>query len=158
MIAYYYTNPAAAHLVDRIDDYPGISSWDDFTANMDKLNAAVAYERPWVRLPTIPELPSRSVSVVQDEHITQILLSRNNKKMHCLEVKLNAWMKCFNITTDAEAAQINARILARLRHHEEVCRRWRIRKGWRVMGKNALYAQPIMAPIHQRSAGEGYFA
>ena len=30
MIAYYYANPAAAHLVESIEQYPGLSSWTDF--------------------------------------------------------------------------------------------------------------------------------
>ena len=54
MIAYYYANPAAAHLVESIDDYPGLSSWDDFTVNTSKLDAAVVHEGPWIRLPSIP--------------------------------------------------------------------------------------------------------
>ena len=156
MIAYYYANPAAAHLVESIEQYLGLSSWTDFGANMDKLSAVVVYEYPWIHLPTIPKLPRRSVSEIQDRHIVDILLSKN-KKMHRLEIKPNAWMRFFNITTDKEAAAVNARILARLHHNEKVCQRWRERKGWRVLGGKALYEQPIMAPHTPKKHGRRIF-
>jgi hypothetical protein len=156
-IAYYYANPAAAHLVDCIEEYPGLSSWRDFVAVQDKLNAMVAHRRPWIRLPSIPKLPARAVTETQDKFITARLKEANKKKFHTLELFPNAWMECFGIKDDAEVAQINACIIARLRHNEDVCRRWRARKGWKVLGANKLRAQPIMAPHTPKKYGRRIF-
>jgi len=66
-------------------------------------------------------------------------------------------MKCFGIVDDEEVARINKKIEERVRHNEEVCRAWRNRKGWMVLGVKRLRAQPIMAPHTPKKHGRRIF-
>ena len=157
MIAYYYANPAKANLVESIDTYPGVSTWFDFISHKEHLSACVTEELPWIRLTRIPKLARRLLSESQDKYFTERLREENKDKTHTLELFPNAWMACFGITRDEDVRQINERIIARLRHNEEVCKRWRERRGRKVLGVKALKAQPIMAAHTPKKRGRRIF-
>ena len=65
-IAYVYANPARANLVDKISQYPGVSSWSAFKDVRSDVDATVSKMVPWLRLPSIEKLPCRSLSERQD--------------------------------------------------------------------------------------------
>jgi len=156
MIAYYYANPAAANLVSTIENYPGLSSWHDFLKNTNLLAAKVTHKRPWIRLPSIQKLPNRGVTEKQDTFLTERLQS-DNKETQTLEIFPNAWMKCFGVQSDLEVQQINHAIICKVRHNEDVCRRWRQRQGKNIMGASKLSAQPMMAHHIPRKEGRRIF-
>ena len=126
-------------------------------ANLESLSAKVSKERPWIRLGSIPQLPGRVLSEVQDRHFTTRLEEANRKKMHTLELFPNAWMSCFGIKSDEEVRKINEQIVARLRRNEEVCKRLRERRGIRVLGAARLKSQPIMAEHEPKKRGRRIF-
>jgi len=156
MIAYYYANPAAANLVRTIDEYPGVSTWMDFRSTENTLDAKAAHLRPWIRLPSIKKLPKRAVTERQDKFITENLLAQN-KEIETLEIFPNAWMECFDVFDNSEVERLNQRILEKLHHNQEVCFRWRQRRGRKVMGKGKLFLQPIMATHQPKKDGRRIF-
>ena len=113
-IVYFFLNPATANLVDSVDEYPGLSTWEIFKANIGQLDGVFEKECPWIRLPTIPKLPSAKLTENQDKHFTEKLLEANQKK-HRLKIYPNAWMKVFGITTNEEVLAINTEILRKRR-------------------------------------------
>ncbi|MCB0321733.1 MAG: hypothetical protein KDD60_12475, partial [Bdellovibrionales bacterium] len=62
-------NPAAANLVEKISDYPGLSSWREFRADGETpsaLDATFITDCPWVRAPYIEPLLHLNIDRQQD--------------------------------------------------------------------------------------------
>lgn len=144
-IAYYYSNPAAANLVDTIDEYPGFSSWQDFLNAETEVNTSTMELVPWIRLPSIPKLPSLKLSDAQDEMICENLKAAN-KDQHKLELYPYIWLKCFGVESCEEVDSIKKRIISAVRVSEEQARTARVQAGKKVMGAAALKRQAIMHP------------
>ena len=142
-IAYIYANPAQDNLEESIEQYPGYSSWGEFNRCLDRLDASTAEAFPWIRLPSIRPLETRTPNAKEDLDIV-LQLRADNKKTHDLERQPNEWMRCFGITKDEEVAKVNAKILAKIKEKEAVAREKRIREGKRVMGAFRLKLVPIM--------------
>ena len=141
-IAYLYANPARANLVDTIDAYPGMSSWNVFKTIPNTIDATHSQKCRWVRLPMISPLPALAVTPHQDRHIVESMRAKT-KTFHTLTYHPNAWMAEFGITAPEAIAAINARIVARIREYEEEARQARLKKGWRVKGAARLAREPI---------------
>ena len=138
-IAYIYANPASANLVDSIERYPGLSSWEAFSSSSNTIEATHSSLCPWIRYPTIPTLPCRSLTPRQDDAFTKILKARA-KTSHELVLEPNAWMKCFGIE---DVAGTNQRIKDRLLEMEKTARANRGQNGWKVKGASRLAAESI---------------
>jgi len=120
-IAYYYANPTDADLVNTIEEYPGLSSWDDFNNAALEVHAVQSHEVPWIRLPSIPRLKSLYLSDSQDRALTAALIEKNKKKTHALSIQPHAWMAAFNITDSEEVGALRERIIYEVRVLEENC-------------------------------------
>ena len=144
-ISYFYANPAQDNLVDFIEKFPGYSSFPDFIKCKDSLSSFTSEEVPWIRLPSIPRLRSRVLTMTQDLGI-RALLTKRNKKKHTLKRLPNEWMRCFEVYSDDDVAQINNQIMDRLREREAEARENRLRKGIRLKGVSKLCSTPILAP------------
>ena len=144
-ISYIYANPAQDNLVDQISEFPGFSSWREFKSNTTHLVASTTEEFPWIRLPSIPALESRVLSRGEDARLAKQLRSEN-KVIHALVRNPNAWMRCFGVRSDAEAVEINSRILQNLELREEAARQKRKTEKRSVLGAERLKSQPIMKP------------
>jgi hypothetical protein len=152
-IAYIYANPASANLVDSIERYPGLSSWDAFSSSEQTLEATHSSACPWIRYPTIPKLPARSLTPTQDAAFTKALKARA-KVTHDLVLEPNAWMKCFGIE---DVASTNQRITDRLRDMEESARTKRCQNGWKVKGASRLAAEAINLTYKPKSGSRKIF-
>lgn len=139
-IAYLFSNPSKANLVDSITDYPGFSSWDSFSkANADE---AVTEPVPWIRQPSIPPLPQSSLTERQDRFITGKLISEA-QTAHNLTVHAGAAFAVFGIKEKAELASIGESIQREIARREEEYRRDRFKNGSKVLGKNALRRESL---------------
>lgn len=141
-IAYLYSNPSRANLVETIDHYPGISSWKGFLEAPSTLDAEISKTCPWIQAPMIPRLPCASVNPTQDLRLVERMRGMAVRS-HKLVVHPNAWMKKFGITAPEEIAEKNRSIRAMVEENEASQRRLRQREGRRVMGANRLRRQPL---------------
>ena len=140
-IAYLYANPARAHLVDSISRYPGVSSWSVFENTPNTLRAKSKSHYAWLRQPCIKPLPSTACSPAQDRTYTEKLLS-TAKVDHPLCYEPNIWMAAFGLE-DSDVADINQRILDRLKAFEDEARDSRCQKGFRAKGASKLSSEPL---------------
>lgn len=141
-IAYLYANPARANLVESIDKYPGLSSWKEYQASPDKLDAEQSKLCPWVRAPYLSKLPCRALSPKQDAVFTDKLLSRTQTE-HKLVLKPNAWMVAHGVSESSRVEEINTKIVNRLKAFEHEAREKRRLKGKRVKGASKLRVEPL---------------
>ena len=134
---------AQDNLEDSIEKFPGYSSWNEYREIEPRLDAETSESFPWLRLPSIPKLQSRTLSEKQDSELEQSLRD-GNKKSHPLVRMPNAWMRCFGVEGPEEVAAVNERVLSCLREKEEMAREQRASEGKRVMGARLLQSQPIL--------------
>ena len=140
-ISYLYANPAKANLIDRIEDYPGASSWQAFSRTT-KLDDSVSSYVPWIRLPAVPKVGARSITKREDRELKAALEKSTKKKEHFL-IEPNAWMLYLGVDSH-EVSEINAAILAAVREAEQKARQARERKGKKPVGAARLREQAIM--------------
>ncbi|MFM1846712.1 MAG: hypothetical protein RL417_186 [Pseudomonadota bacterium] len=141
-IAYLYANPARADLIESIDQYPGVSSWQGFLANSGELEGAISKDCRWIQAPMIPSLPLRSANTTQDLRLTEKMLAKAVRS-HRLVLKPNSWMRRYGITTSEEVEQTNRSIIAMVREYEESARLRRSREGKKSMGVSRLRREEI---------------
>jgi len=119
-IAYTYANPAAANLVDAIEDYPGVSSWRLFRAGNNRRSSR------WVREKKLRRLNLAERSAPQDASVARSLSELSNLNFEFL-IEPFAWMECFDETRGQNIEHFRAEILRRIRELEDVARRDRSR-------------------------------
>lgn len=140
-VAYIYANPSRADLVESISNYPGYSSWEGFNCDTSK-NTHIE-EIPWVRLPTIRKLFSRTINERQDTFLTE-KLSKSARLAHTVTIHPNAFYKVFGIEEATEISRYNERILNEIKAREETHTAQRAAQGKKIFGANALKREPIM--------------
>lgn len=155
-ISYLYANPAQDNLVASIDHFPGYSSYKDFVGCRDRLDAKVSEEFPWIRLPSIERLSSNVLSPRQDRNIKDRLIMTNSG-YHKLMRHPNAWMKCFGIDTDSEAAKINSDIIKVIFCKEQLAQQIRDKERKAIMGRQKLCSQPILKSHIPKKQGRKVF-
>ncbi|WKZ56998.1 MAG: hypothetical protein QY326_09725 [Bdellovibrionota bacterium] len=144
-IRYIYCNPARAHLVKSIDDYPGLSSYQAFLKALPDVAADISEEVPWLRRRALPVLPSRLLSRRQDYYLSEKLLSQKHRR-HTLSIYPNRWLKTFGITDPAEITAANGRILRAIKEHEAQYSDQRKAAKTKIVGAHRLAEQPILQP------------
>jgi len=150
---YYFLNPANAGLVDSIDDYPGLSTWRAFCSCEPSVNAKVEYSVPWIRLPSLPALPSNNPSAAQEAQVIRQLRA-DNKSLETLVIYPLAWLKVFGITDAEEIQDIRLRIIQRVRDGEKDLREKRAKDGKRILGKERLERESIKENGYQSKKQE----
>lgn len=155
-IAYMYANPAQDDLEESIEKFPGYSSWRCFRKAQPRLDAEDIEIYPWIRLPSIPRIPDRALTPHEDLTVCR-KLRKSNRERHKLVRKPNAWMSCFGIESQDEIAQINARIVERLRQKEsaESQRRTKLKK--KVLGAHRLRSQKVLQAHTPKKRGRKIF-
>lgn len=142
-ISYLYANPAQDDLEDRIDKFPGYSSWPHFKQTPPELAAKPVQELPWIRLPSIPQIPDKALSPEEDLALVRQLWASNGER-HVLARMPNAWMSCFGLEGSKDIETVNQRIVARIQEREIEARKIREQTGKKVMGARKLLSQKIM--------------
>lgn len=157
-IAYFYANPAAAYLVGTITDYPGLSSFSQFSGLMGN-NSVDAVDRklvPWIRPRYIIPIQSRRISATLDRDLVAHLLSvayyANN-----FEVAPNAWMKVFGISDADDVAKWNAKIFVALRDREAEAMVLAKNEGRKIIGARALRRARILDDFVPKKNGKRIF-
>ena len=147
-IAYWYANPAAANLVDSIEEYPGLSSWQDFQAATNNTDFCSSRSVAWIKSTLLTKLSSRNPTPKEDEKYTAGVLKECKKRelSHQLDVYPNAWMETFGITKPEEVALWNERIREALRELQENARKARREARQKVLGVPGLLREPIFKP------------
>ena len=143
-IVYIYANPTKARLVDKIEQYPGISSWHAFTRG--KTTRKVR----WIKISTITPLPSPDMTHTEQLNYIQKLVSRKeNKKFFPLTISPNAWMSVFQELKDTPIKETNQRITKEVRKREaEYCA-----LGAPAMGAAKLRKQPLNLTHTRKTKG-----
>lgn len=144
-IVYFYTNPSSAHLVESISEHPLLNTWTAFTTCAPDLQASYSEKVPWVRLPALKKLRSRTLTASEDKALTEAL-TKKSKRTHDYRILPNSWMKAFGIKAPEEIGALNDRIQQRVAYEEERSRKERALKGHGVVGRKRLRQQQIMAP------------
>jgi len=150
-IVYLYANPMKANLVNRIEEYPGLSSYNEFKNVSNKIEEEVTMIGSWNPVESIPKLPKRSLNLLEDVKFNKLLLS--NGIEHRYKLHPNSWMKAFGISSEEEVRRINGEILLDLRIREMEHEATRVKEGWKVMGSKGLRLEPIMKE-HTPKKGE----
>ena len=142
-IAYCYCNPSEANLVDTIDEYPGVSSWNYFNDSESKVEAKLTSRFTWIRPRAMEKLPSPSLSRHQDKFFAKKFKDKS-KRQFDLKVEPNAWMKRFGVKEESDVAAINESIKADIRQRELLSQERRAKTNKRAMGAHRLAAEAIM--------------
>ncbi len=144
-IEYLYLNPARASLVNSIEEYPGVSSWNSFSRAPNTLSAVDKESVAWIRLPTIQKLPSPLLQPHQDRYFSEELLEASKIK-HELEIHPNAWMAVLGVTDPKEIEEINNELHHRIKTDEARMKSKRDKEGKKAVGPARLKEEPILKP------------
>lgn len=140
-IAYLYANPAQDNLVDSIEQFPGVSSWVEFVELKRDIEGKSTNTFPWIRLPSVSRLRTRSLT----QHACRKLieeLSEANEELFAFTCYPNAWMKSFGIRTTQQVERINDEIIKLVRDRESNAS---LERGSRkVLGVKKLVMQALM--------------
>lgn len=110
-IVYTYQNPAKARLVNSIDQYPGISSWNAF-AKQEKAKFV-----RWIRPSTVTSLPSTEMTHTEQVNYLVSLHSKN-KAHYKLSFNVDSWIPLFPELRDESVEQINDKIISKIKANE----------------------------------------
>lgn len=135
-IVYTYVNPAKAHLVDAIEHYPGLSSWEHFGKQQ------VEERCPWIRKKRIPKLTKKVLTRSEQEEFTSALLE-NSQVAFTLHIEPNCWMECYPELQGRSPEEINAEIRKGIKASEATLRAERTKP---VVGAKKLIFQRINLP------------
>jgi REP element-mobilizing transposase RayT len=141
MAAYFLSNPQQAGLVDTIEEYPHISSWQGFSEQAPMLSCLRIHRRD------VPELPQGIVEKrVAKKH--RAVLKKRCRKRRQLTLYFHhyAIYQALN-RTDSEYSfeEFRAQIFKRVREIESECREKRREQRRNVLGRDAL----ITASLHR---------
>jgi hypothetical protein len=143
-LVYLFCNPAKAGLVDSIDAYPGLSSWEAFKTCPPSVDATVSIPVRYYHKAAIPRLPERNVlSAEEDTIMLEALQSSEDVFQETLEIRPLAWLQPFGITKKEEIERIRKRIIKMVYEQEE---KYRLGRTYSVMGAEVLKRQEYFRP------------
>jgi REP element-mobilizing transposase RayT len=134
-IVYCLANPARANLVDSINDYPHLSSWNAFISGDTELETAR------IARDSLKTLPRRTLSLREQQLLANTLKAKGQEES-ILRIEPDAWMQCFNATRHVDPHEINTQLLELLRKDEQY---WRSKRKAPVLGAHQLILQPMTA-------------
>ena len=124
-LIYIYTNPSKDNLVETIEDYPGLSSWNMWRQKKFSFDA--------------PRLHRCDYGCIDAE-----TSPTENEEMgrHVFSLSPDAWMDCFDVP-EGEREVINEQILEGIKEAERQFIDERQKTGRGVLGRTRLLSQPI---------------
>lgn len=141
-IVYTYLNPVKARLVEKIDDYPGISSWKAFmTGHLSK-------EVHWIRRATLTKLANLEMNNSEQVELVN-RLKKVNKTKHELVISPYAPTKVFKELKGKSNSEIKEEIVSKVRAGEENYKK----ENPHVMGSRRLRRQRINTPYESKREG-----
>ncbi len=137
-IAYIYTNPARANLVESIQDYPNLSSWEAFRFG--------GCEATYKRIPreAIPKLVRNKITI-RDENILIHNLLLEASEEYSLIIEPDAWMHCFPETCVADPLLMTNNLIQQVQRLESALSATR---NGKVLGPETLLSQGFNKPYN----------
>ena len=132
IIKYIYKNPVNAHLVNSIEQYPGVSSWRMFK---DK-----EYSKKCVWLKRSSFSVVHNLTQLSECTQTQLIdeFAGEDPIHHTFKLEPNAWMECFEEYQNADCDSINQKII-----NEILCEERQVEHPNGVLGASKLKMQPV---------------
>ena len=134
-IEYIYLNPANAHLVKSIEQFPGVSSWEMYKNN------TLVKECVWLKRSSFFKLNHKLHNLLEREQrklIDAMASVDGEKKYYTFTLEPNAWMQCFPEYVDVDAERLNEQIIQSIKEQER-----QIRHENGVLGVTKLKTQHI---------------
>lgn len=146
-IAYIYSNPVNAGLVESIDEYPNVSSWNAFLKGGE--------EKCVNRIPRTCffKLAKENLTIEEQHEIARKLTSQGLEECS-LKIEPDAWMKCFNVLKDKDPHEVNTKIISQIRRNEEKIKEER---SVSVIGAEQLKHEPINKSYESERKGKHMF-
>jgi hypothetical protein len=153
-IVYIYSNPAAAGLVDSIDEFPGFSSWKAFLTCAPDVDAYVEenvrhyFKRALKRLPASNTLDSyEDLNYLTHLRAQEVRTGKVNiVSEEVLKIYPFAFLKQYGITDPAEIEAIREEIKQAVYAKEAQLRAERAAQEMPVIGVERLQRSPYMKP------------
>lgn len=143
IISYIYTNAQTSNQVDKVEDYPGLSSWEMFTSNNLEVNQK--------RIPrnAIPYVGTGALSV-QDQRDVLKILEAASLEVNTFKLSPYAFMKSFP-EEEATEEEIKATIIEMVREREAEIREAR---KIPIVGRTKLITQGINLDYKPKKFGK----
>lgn len=145
-IAYIYENPSKDGLEDRIEKYPGVSSF------RFRGSRTAVLEAPLFSRSDIQQLPKGDLADNDYRRLARKL--RHGRRRIKLRLSPDAWMRCFQISDPQEISKYNTRIINTIRVREGSHRLERNKLGKSVIGYRRLMTTPIGRAFAPQRSGK----
>ena len=132
-IAYIYLNPARAGLVDSVEEYPNLSSWEAMKSGITTIT------RPFIRRDSIEQLPKKELSPKEEKELAEKLIAEGEGS-YTFTVNPYSCFAALGCTNEVEQKQIVNSIITMVKKEERRIKRQRTKP---VMGVEALRRQRI---------------
>ncbi len=151
-ISYVLANPSNDNLVDKIEQYPGLSSYEDLVKSKDEFDYVSITNNKWIRRKSLPKLKNSILKPYEDEALSK-MLECESRESHELKIYPNMWINRFiENPTEKEVGKIKNRILNYLRHRENLNRAKREKSKKKVLGVNKLKMTPLLKKHKHKKA------
>jgi hypothetical protein len=144
-IVYLYTNPSKDALVDSIEDYPNLSTWEKYKTKDHKIPAIPYKRRDIFKLsslnPTDSEL-TKHVKRLEEEYPDRIEL----------ELSPDAWMEIMEVPVK-DRDRINERIIGMVHRADARFTRKREKEEKKAIGKDNLLSSAFNLTYRSKRAG-----
>ena len=143
-LAYLYTNPQRARLVNTIEEYPQLSTWKELLSGNSSTSLIPSFSRDAIPTLSGPHTQQQSVKVYEE-------LLRKSKHQKKLKIEPFAWLDCFAETKGMSHQTAVELVVKRVRARE-----WLLRQsnGPEVLGREALLRQDIRTPHTPKKFGK----
>lgn len=146
-VVYMFLNPVAAGLVESIDQYPGLNTWNAFTTCEPSVDAQVSVKAYWTRVSGLEPLPEGDRLSPANDAAMARRLRESKKTEECeLVVKPLAWLRVYGITDPQKIEQVRQRIISEVRAEEARLAKERLEAGTGVLGPERLRQQQYFRP------------
>ena len=146
-VVYTYINPVKDNLVESVDEYPGLSSWQMYNEGRQVQHC------PRIRRFHIKPLESTIMTEEQQHEVAQELRNKAKERQEFV-LEPNAWMDCFGITDPEERKEYNDLIRKQVREYEVARREERKKDSTTVLGRKRLIQQPMDKPYQSNRQGQ----
>ena len=143
-LVYIYTNPQEARLVNTIEDYPQLSTWNEFLSGTSSTSLIPTFRRD-----AVPHLSGPS-SKKQAKRVYEEILSKS-KHSKVLKIEPFAWLDCFADTIGMSPETVIERVVKQVRAEEA---RFQKEHGTKVLGAETLICQDIRTPYTPKKFGK----
>ena len=134
-LVYLYTNPSKDDLVDSIEEYPNLSTWENYKTKEHKI-ASIPYKRR-----DIHKLSSLNPTDVEILNNVQRLEEEYPDRIE-LELAPDAWMEIMEVP-DRDRAKINERIISIVHKTDTRFQKRREKEQKKAMGRERLLTSPF---------------